>query len=50
MAEIFFLLSKVGKGNKLYFIKNVHLLLKKFRPFIDFDIIVFVDEYTVYGT
>ena len=36
LAEIFFLLSKVGMRNKLYLIKNFHLLLKKFRPLSDF--------------
>ena len=36
LAENFFLLSKVGMGNKLYFINFFHLLLKKFRPFSDF--------------
>ena len=35
--KFFLLLSKVGMGNKLYFIKNFHLLLKKFRAFSDFS-------------
>ena len=36
LAEIFFLLSKVGMGNKLYFIIFFHLLLKKICLFTDY--------------
>ena len=34
--NFFFLLIKVGMGNKLYFQNFFHSLLKKFRPFSDF--------------
>ena len=34
LAEFFFLLSEMGMGNKLYFIKFFQLLLKKFRPLV----------------
>ena len=36
IGRIFFLLSKVCMRNKLYSIKNFHLLLKTFCPFSDF--------------
>ena len=36
LPDFFYLLSKVGMGNKLYFIKFFHSLLKRFCPFSDF--------------